>query len=123
MDSLPTKVATHDYQIKGLDKRIESVEIDNKTLTRLTTLLEEQMKNSNQKDDKHSKVLEKINDNLTNLNSRFELVEKRVGYLEKKRNEALIDLGQLGKTIIFKVIPTVIAALLVAWLVYTLGWK
>jgi len=121
MGETETKVAKLEVKVNNHEQRLFTLESDNKVLNRLAATLEQQVKISNERDEKQNKVLEKINENLTGLNSRFDHVEKRVNYLEENHNHNLININELWKTTIFKIIPSLIGGILLAWFLIQLG--
>lgn len=121
MGETETKVAKLEVKVNNHEQRLFTLESDNKALNRLAATLEQQVKISNERDEKQNKVLEKINENLTGLNSRFDHVEKRVNYLEENHNHNLININELWKTTIFKIIPSLIGGILLAWFLIQLG--
>lgn len=123
MDSLESKVAQHEVRIQEQERRILSIETDNKALSKIANTLEEQMIDRKENDEKHNQVLEKINKNLTSLNSRFDYVEQRVDSLERNREDGQIDINKLWKTTIFRVIPAVLGGFILAYLTFKFGLK
>lgn len=121
MGETETKVAKLEVKVNNHEQRLFTLESDNKVLNRLAATLEQQVKISNERDEKQNRVLEKINENLTGLNSRFDHVEKRVNYLEENHNHNLININELWKTTIFKIIPSLIGGILLAWFLIQLG--
>jgi chromosome segregation ATPase len=117
----------HSQLLHSQGEKLESQNDKNETLAKLTTLVEIQMQDSRDRearqetrDEKQnlqmkefSDTLVKVNENLTGLNSSVSQVESRVGKLEDSQKKKIIDLGELAKDVVFKVIPTLIGAYLI----------
>lgn len=120
---LETKVEEHD---RKLDAQIEK----NESLTRLTTLMERQIEDSKERerrqeirDDKQNKQMEQfgitlinVNQNLTNLNSKQELLDDRVTGIEgtlSKQQFSIVD--------VLKYIGAAIGGLVVGYIGLKIG--
>ncbi|MED3562234.1 hypothetical protein [Bacillus xiapuensis] len=109
-----TKVET---KVEEHDKKLNAQESKNETLTKLTILMERQMDDTKERerkqeirDEKQNKQMEsfgqtliKVNENLTNLNSKQTMLDDRVTGIEgtlSKQSFSMIDvLKYLGATI------------------------
>jgi len=124
------RVATLESQQKDMGRRMGVIENDNKSLTRLTTLLEKQMETSEEKDKEHQRQISKQNDVLTDisksltsidnsqkaLNEDFTGVKERVGKLEEN---GTVNINKLIKRTIFIAIPS----LIITGILIAIGWK
>lgn len=115
---LEVKVNRHDKMLEEQSEKNET-QIETNTLVRMyvetTKQLTEQM-------DKFSDTLIKVNENLTNLNSKQELLDERVTGIEFNLNENKIDPMKIFVRILAYG-GTLIGGIIAAWLYMQLGLK
>lgn len=122
IESIYERLGRVEEKATNHDNRIENLEGKNDVLVRLATLMETQVEvnkeQQNQIKEQHQ-TLVKINENLTTLNSGMQDLNNRVTEIEDNQESKKIDLGQLAKSTILYIIPS----LLLTWLLIELGLK
>ncbi|KAA6446741.1 hypothetical protein [Bacillus swezeyi] len=116
---LEEKTKNHQGKISNLEARTED-------MSRLTTLMEQQIeinKDAQNQSREQFVTLTDMNNSLKNLSKSYEKLDNRVGILEQSDSNRKIDPGQFGKDLMYKVLPTVIATLVGAWLLIHFGLK
>jgi hypothetical protein len=116
------RLAVLEQRVEEHGIKLAKQEDKNESQIELNTLLKLQIETSKE----HSKQMEKfgdtldrVNDNLTGLNTGMQDLNSRVTEIENNQDEKKIDLGQLAKNTILYLIP----ALLLAWLLIELNLK
>lgn len=124
--NLSERIGRLEEKYKGTNRRVDTLEDgykevskENRELSRLTTLLEEQMKDSKEKDERQFKQMDKFADaltnidtNLTNLNRNQEQTQQRVSKLEDTIDKNKISPAAIGKIIIVGIVLGVIGYVL-----------
>lgn len=115
------------------EKRLDKLEKQSEEFHKFSTLLELQIelnKKQNDQLEKYGDTMVNINDNLSELSRGYkELYDQnkdasqRIQNLEEYNESKKIDPSVLLKRVITVSIPSVVFALLTAYLVYVFGWK
>lgn len=124
LNSIYERIGSNEQAIEDLERRMDKAELKSESQTKTNILLEMQTqvnKDQNEQMRQIGETLQKVNDNLTGLNTGMHDLNKRVTLIENNQDSKKIDLGALGKDIVFKVIPTVIATILGAYLLFQLN--
>lgn len=123
MESVESKVVVLDEKINVANKRISDLEAKTENMPKIEVLMDLVVETNKEQ----TETLKSINENMTGLNNKLEHVDRRVEKLEKYSQEdsenSKIDLNQLRKDIITKVIPSVIGGLVLAWFLIQFGLK
>ncbi|MGD6876753.1 hypothetical protein [Bacillus infantis] len=120
IESLFERQGRCEEKLTGHDRRLESLETDNKALLRLATVVEMQAEaNREQQETSKSQhqTLQKINENLTGLNTKMENLDSRVEQLESNDSERKLDFGKLFRDLVYKVVP----AIAIAYFLFKMG--
>ncbi|MFE6351095.1 hypothetical protein ACFVL3_20900, partial [Bacillus velezensis] len=67
--------------------------------------------------------LNEMSNSLKNLSKSYEKLDNRVEILERSDSTRKIDPSQFTKDLVFKVLPSVIATIVAAWLLIHFGLK
>lgn len=121
MTELETRIGVLEERLSNQIRRIDYVEDHTKEISKISTLLEIQMEMDKEQKvqiKEQSDTLLMINENLTGLNTRLQNIDERVETLEESNR---IDLDEFRKTVLLKGVPTIISAIIVAWLLIKLG--
>jgi methyl-accepting chemotaxis protein len=116
------RITRVEEKVENQDKRIGSLETDNKVLARLAILIEKQderiEKHDLQMERQHETLIEMSN-SMKEMSNSYKNLDGRVGKLETNDSNKKIDLGILAKHVLFSVIPTLVAA----YLLFRFGLK
>ncbi|NUJ16902.1 hypothetical protein FKN04_09885 [Bacillus glycinifermentans] len=121
-----TRLSVLEEKMKNHQEKITSLEARTEDMSRLTTLMEQQIeinKDAQKQSREQFVTLTEMNNSLKNLSKSYEKLDNRVGILEQSDSNRKIDPGQFGKDLMYKVLPTVIATLVGAWLLIHFGLK
>lgn len=135
MINLHEKVSRNEVKIDDHERRLQIVENNSASLIELKTIIKMQVEDNKEREkrqiqrdekqdaqmEKFSNTLDKVNENLTGLNSGLQDVTARVGKIEEAQEMKRIDWGLLWKEILFKGLPTVAATVLGAYLLWKFG--
>lgn len=116
------RIATLESKVNEHGRKLEKQEEKNETQIEIHTILKMQVETNKEQSKqmiKFGETLDKVNENLTGLNTGMQDLNNRVTEIENNQESKKIDLAVLAKTIIFKVVPTVIGA----WILFYFGWK
>ncbi|MGN9865417.1 hypothetical protein [Bacillus swezeyi] len=114
-----TRISVLEEKMKNHQEKITNLEARTEDMSRLTTLMEQQIeinKDAQKQSREQFVTLTEMNNSLKNLSKSYEKLDNRVGILEQSDSNRKIDPGQFGKDLMHKVLPTVIATLVGAWL-------
>ncbi|MED1863206.1 hypothetical protein P4V41_07040 [Fictibacillus nanhaiensis] len=110
------------------DKKIEELTNDNKVLGRLTMLMEMQVESNKRQDEqmqKQNETMLKMSHSMEKMSDSYEKLDGRVGSLEKIQSDNKV--ADWFKTkmsnLLFKIVPTIIATLIGAYLLMRFGLK
>ncbi|MED2945507.1 hypothetical protein P4284_09615 [Bacillus swezeyi] len=120
------RISVLEEKIKNHQGRISNLEARTEDMSRLTTLMEQQIeinKDTQNQSREQFVTLTEMNNSLKNLSKSYEKLDNRVGILEQSDSNRKIDPGHFGKDLMYKVLPTVIATLIGAWLLMHFGLK
>ncbi|MCU4668660.1 MULTISPECIES: hypothetical protein [Bacillus] len=121
-----TRLSVLEEKTKNHQEKITNLEARTADMSRLTTLMEQQIeinKDAQKQSREQFVTLTEMNNSLKNLSKSYEKLDNRVGILEQSDSNRKIDPGQFGKDLMYKVLPTVIATLVGAWLLIHFGLK
>lgn len=108
------RLGVMDEKVNNHNRRIQTLEEDTRSLSRLTLLMEQQVEiNKTQ-----SRTLDKVNTNLTNLNNRFDNVEFRVENLESVNETRVNAQKETKKSLRDKVLYPILLAIIFGLLGY-----
>lgn len=108
------RLGVMDEKVNNHNRRIQTLEEDTRSLSRLTLLMEQQVEiNKTQ-----SRTLDKVNTNLTNLNNRFDNVEFRVENLESVNETRVSAQKETKKSLRDKVLYPILLAIIFGLLGY-----
>lgn len=103
--------------------RIDKLEDGQKQLDKITYILESQQ----ELNEKQTNTLSNINENLIKLNSTVNTLESSVGDLSSRvvslEETGKFDFSKFSREFFYKVLPTALGTLLVAWLLWKFGIK
>lgn len=141
---LPEKVAKLEVRVDNHEDLLKAQVEKNEALIKLSTLMEMQMKQNEEREkkqeerdrqqneqmekitstlDKVSSSLDELSIGQKNLNTNYDNMNGRLVILESDiqevKNDNKIDLNKLRKDIIVKVIPSIIGGVILAWLLFT----
>jgi chromosome segregation ATPase len=123
MAELLAEIASLREQMKTALKRIDTLEDSVKTLPRIATLLEVTIETNK----KQSDTLDNINANLTKLNNSYDNLTGRIGTIEDdvktSKNNSSINLNKLATETVFKIVPSILGGLVLAWFLIQFGMK
>ena len=123
MTELVEDVAALKEQVKSTLKRVDDLEKSVKILPRMETLMEINIETNK----KQSDTLNNINSNLTKLNNSYDYLTTRIGTIEDdvktSRKNSSIDVNRLTTETVFKIIPSILGGLILAWLIFQLKLK
>ncbi len=123
MTELVAEIASLREQVKTALKRIDALEESVKVMPRIETLLEIAIETNK----KQSDTLNNINANLTKLNNNYDTLTLRIGTIEddvkNTRNYSSININKLTTETIFKIVPSIIGGIVLAWLLLEFGLK
>lgn len=116
MTELMAEIAVLREQNRTSSKRIDALEENIKTIPKMQTLLEISIETNKKQTD----TLDNINSNLTKLNNNYDNLTHRIGAIEDdirdNRKDSSINVNKLTTDTIYKIIPSVIGGLILAWL-------
>ncbi|KND06254.1 hypothetical protein P5637_07585 [Bacillus paralicheniformis] len=121
-----TRLSVLEEKMKNHQEKITNLEARTEDMSRLTTLMEQQIeinKDAQKQSREQFVTLTEMNNSLKNLSKSYEKLDNRVGILEQSDSNRKIDPSQFGKDLMYKVLPTVIATLVGAWLLIHFGLK
>jgi chromosome segregation ATPase len=123
MDQSVAEIASLKEQMKYAFRRIEVLEENVKMIPKIETLLEITIETNK----KQSDTLSSINSNLTRLNNNHDNLSHRIGTIEDEikntRNNSTININKLATETIFKIVPSILGGLVLAWLFIQFGLK
>ncbi|MCY8472997.1 hypothetical protein [Bacillus halotolerans] len=111
---------------KHTDNKINSLEERTNVIGRIATLVEQQVeinKGSQAQSREQFSTLNEMSNSLKNLSKSYEKLDNRVEILERSDSTRKIDPSQFTKDLVFKVLPSVIATIIGAWLLIHFGLK
>ncbi|KAA6452731.1 hypothetical protein [Bacillus swezeyi] len=120
------KISVLEEKIKNHQERISNLEARTEDMSRLTTLMEQQIeinKDTQNQSREQFITLTEMNNSLKNLSKSYEKLDNRVGILEQSDTNRKIDPSQFSKDLFYKVLPTIIATLIGTWLLIQFGLK
>lgn len=125
VDELKERVAILEKTVQEHSKLHEKQNDKNDILIEMKTLLRMQTEiNTEQKDQMKAFgiTLNKVNDNLTHLNSKQALLDERVNGIEETLQSQKIDPIKLFKSVLSYIV-TGISSIVISYLIYKLGIK
>ncbi|ATO29036.1 hypothetical protein C6370_20785 [Bacillus atrophaeus] len=108
------------------DGKLNSLEEKTNVINRIATLVEQQVeinKDAQVQSREQFTTLTEMNNSLRNLSKSYEKLDNRVEILERSDSTRKIDPSQFTKDLIYKVLPSVIATIIGAWLLIHFGLK
>ncbi|MCY8958136.1 hypothetical protein [Bacillus atrophaeus] len=108
------------------DGKLNSLEEKTNVINRIATLVEQQVeinKDAQVQSREQFTTLTEMNNSLRNLSKSYEKLDNRVEILERSDSTRKIDPSQFTKDLIYKVLPSVIATIIGAWLLIHFGIK
>lgn len=126
MESNDVHVRISLLEEKSKQQAIQIVKLEDKTntLNRIEMICEQQLE-FNKESQKQSKELTstliEMSNNLKNLNKSYEKLDTRVETLERSDSTRKIDPSQFTKDIFYKILPSVVATIIGAYLLYHFG--
>ncbi|MED4848179.1 hypothetical protein [Bacillus atrophaeus] len=108
------------------DGKLNSLEEKTNVINRIATLVEQQVeinKDAQVQSREQFTTLTEMNSSLRNLSKSYEKLDNRVEILERSDSTRKIDPSQFTKDLIYKVLPSVIATIIGAWLLIHFGLK
>lgn len=123
MSEVVADIASLKEQMRSAFRRIEVLEETVKMIPKIETLLEVTIETNK----KQSDTLSNINTNLAKLNNNYDNLTNKIGTIETdiktNRADSTININALAKDAIFKIIPSVMGGLILAWLYIQFGMK
>lgn len=123
MTEVVAEIAVLKEQIKSSHKRIDSLEENVKMIPKMQTLLEITIETNKKQTD----TLDNINSNLTKLNNNYDNLTHRIGAIEEdnrdSRKYSSININKLATATIYKIIPSILGGLILAWLIIQFRMK
>lgn len=123
MSEVIADIASLKEQIKSASRRIEILEENVKMIPKIETLLEITIETNKKQSDTLSNIntnLAKLNNNYDNLTDKIDTIE---GDIKTNRADSTISLNALAKDTLFKIVPSIIGGLILAWLFIQFGLK
>ncbi|WEY79911.1 hypothetical protein P5667_12330 [Bacillus velezensis] len=121
-----SRLSTLEEKAKHTDNKIDSLEERTNVIGRIATLVEQQVeinKDSQAQSREQFSTLNEMSNSLKNLSKSYEKLDNRVEILERSDSTRKIDPSQFTKDLVFKVLPSVIATIVAAWLLIHFGLK
>ncbi|MCX4076965.1 hypothetical protein OQZ55_12250 [Bacillus subtilis] len=121
-----SRLSALEEKAKHTNNKIDSLEERTNVIGRIATLVEQQVeinKDSQAQSREQFSTLNEMSNSLKNLSKSYEKLDNRVEILERSDNTRKIDPSQFTKDLIFKVLPSVIATIIGAWLLIHFGLK
>ena len=132
---LQKNISTLDAKTEAQEKRIDSLEKSKESESRLLTELKTIVQQQSEFSKESMKTFEKVNENLSSLNASQEMqkhiqevtnketikafegvrvdvqnVHKRISDIEEQSKKSVVNMGELFKEVVFKVVPAVALA-------------
>ncbi|MBU5245197.1 hypothetical protein P9160_00890 [Bacillus halotolerans] len=121
-----SRLSALEEKAKHTDNKIDSLEERTNVIGRIATLVEQQVeinKDSQAQSREQFSTLNEMSNSLKNLSKSYEKLDNRVEILERSDSTRKIDPSQFTKDLVFKVLPSVIATIIGAWLLIHFGLK
>lgn len=121
-----SRLSALEEKAKHTDNKIDSLEERTNVIGRIATLVEQQVeinKDSQAQSREQFSTLNEMSNSLKNLSKSYEKLDNRVEILERSDSTRKIDPSQFTKGLVFKVLPSVIATIIGAWLLIHFGLK
>ncbi|MEC1406941.1 hypothetical protein [Bacillus halotolerans] len=121
-----SRLSALEEKAKHTDSKIDSLEERTNVIGRIATLVEQQVeinKDSQAQSREQFSTLNEMSNSLKNLSKSYEKLDNRVEILERSDSTRKIDPSQFTKDLVFKVLPSVIATIVGAWLLIHFGLK
>ncbi|AYK67726.1 MULTISPECIES: hypothetical protein [Bacillus] len=121
-----SRLSALEEKAKHTDNKIDSLEERTNVIGRIATLVEQQVeinKDSQAQSREQFSTLNEMSNSLKNLSKSYEKLDNRVEILERSDSTRKIDPSQFTKDLVFKVLPSVIATIVGAWLLIHFGLK
>ncbi|KUP32822.1 hypothetical protein [Bacillus halotolerans] len=121
-----SRLSALEEKAKHTDNKVDSLEERTNVIGRIATLVEQQVeinKDSQAQSREQFSTLNEMSNSLKNLSKSYEKLDNRVEILERSDSTCKIDPSQFTKDLVFKVLPSVIATIIGAWLLIHFGLK
>ncbi|MDQ7724211.1 hypothetical protein FPQ02_05850 [Bacillus halotolerans] len=121
-----SRLSALEEKAKHTDNKVDSLEERTNVIGRIATLVEQQVeinKDSQAQSREQFSTLNEMSNSLKNLSKSYEKLDNRVEILERSDSTRKIDPSQFTKDLVFKVLPSVIATIVGAWLLMHFGLK
>ncbi|MGY0701888.1 hypothetical protein [Bacillus sp. LJBS17] len=121
-----SRLSALEEKAKHTNNKIDSLEERTNVIGRIATLVEQQVeinKDSQAQSREQFSTLSEMSNSLKNLSKSYEKLDNRVEILERSDSTRKIDPSQFTKDLVFKVLPSVIATIVGAWLLIHFGLK
>ncbi|ASS60561.1 MULTISPECIES: hypothetical protein [Bacillus amyloliquefaciens group] len=121
-----SRLSALEEKARHTDNKIDSLEERTNVIGRIATLVEQQVeinKDSQAQSREQFSTLNEMSNSLKNLSKSYEKLDNRVEILERSDSTRKIDPSQFTKDLVFKVLPSVIASIIAAWLLIHFGLK
>lgn len=121
-----SRLSALEERAKHTNNKIDSLEERTNVIGRIATLVEQQVeinKDSQAQSREQFSTLNEMSNSLKNLSKSYEKLDNRVEILERSDSTRKIDPSQFTKDLVFKVLPSVIATIIGAWLLIHFGLK
>ncbi|MBJ7570194.1 hypothetical protein JG789_03015 [Bacillus halotolerans] len=121
-----SRLSALEKKAKHTDNKVDSLEERTNVIGRIATLVEQQVeinKDSQAQSREQFSTLNEMSNSLKNLSKSYEKLDNRVEILERSDSTCKIDPSQFTKDLVFKVLPSVIATIIGAWLLIHFGLK
>ncbi|OTQ83699.1 hypothetical protein BG30_16040 [Bacillus subtilis subsp. subtilis] len=121
-----SRLSALEEKAKHTNNKIDSLEERTNVIGRIATLVEQQVeinKDSQAQSREQFSTLNEMSNSLKNLSKSYEKLDNRVEILERSDSTRKIDPSQFTKDLVFKVLPSVIATIVAAWLLIHFGLK
>ncbi|MEG8302835.1 hypothetical protein U3D89_04750 [Bacillus mojavensis] len=121
-----SRLSALEEKTKHTDNKVDSLQERTNVIGRIATLVEQQVeinKDSQAQSREQFSTLNEMSNSLKNLSKSYEKLDNRVEILERSDSTRKIDPSQFTKDLVFKVLPSVIATIVGAWLLIHFGLK
>ncbi|OBA05991.1 hypothetical protein A9D36_09120 [Bacillus subtilis] len=121
-----SRLSALEEKAKHTNNKIDSLEERTNVIGRIATLVEQQVeinKDSQAQSREQFSTLNEMSNSLKNLSKSYEKLDNRVEILERSDSTRKIDPSQFTKDLVYKVLPSVIATIVGAWLLIHFGLK
>ncbi|MCY8282762.1 hypothetical protein [Bacillus inaquosorum] len=121
-----SRLSALEEKAKHTNNKIDSLEERTNVIGRIATLVEQQVeinKDSQAQSREQFSTLNEMSNSLKNLSKSYEKLDSRVEILERSDSTRKIDPSQFTKDLVYKVLPSVIATIVGAWLLIHFGLK